>query len=81
MCSSDLFDASAVYVTAKPLDDVASNGVPLALINRSANTGKVIACELFTIGVGVGVEVVFIVTPLLQTNFLPDLMQVNLFPW
>ena len=33
------------------------------------------------VGVGVGVEVAFIVTPLLQTNFLPDLMQVNLFPW
>jgi hypothetical protein len=25
--------------------------------------------------------VVLVVTPLLQTNFLPDLMQVNLFPW
>ena len=33
------------------------------------------------VGVGVGDGVVLIVTPLLQTNFLPDLMQVNLFPW
>lgn len=32
------------------------------------------------VDVGVGVGAVLIVTPLLQTNFLPDLMQVNLFP-
>jgi hypothetical protein len=33
------------------------------------------------VGVGVGVGVEVVATPLFQTNFLPDLMQVNFLPW
>jgi hypothetical protein len=32
-------------------------------------------------GVSVGVAAILITTPLLQTKFLPDLIQVNFLPW
>ena len=57
-----------------------SDGVGLAEGDALVMAVGVGLTEGDALAVAIGVEVDLISTPLFQTNFFPDLMQVNLFP-
>ena len=52
-----------------------------ALRQASASVKQLAQCRQVGVGVGAGVGVGFIMTPLFQTNFCPDLMHLNFLPW